>query len=66
MKLFAKLHGLELADVANPISEADYISLDHFEAYLVSHNFLLKNICWQKFNFLICVLVVTLTHMIIS
>ncbi len=33
--MFEKLQMLELADVADLVSEKDYISLDHFEAYLV-------------------------------
>lgn len=40
MTLFASLHDLELAHVANHVTEKDYISIDHFEAYLVSHTFL--------------------------
>ena len=36
MDIFAGLHQLELADVANHITQANYISLEHFEAYLVS------------------------------
>jgi hypothetical protein len=35
MKLFASLRDLELAHVANHVEEKDYISSDHFEAYLV-------------------------------
>jgi hypothetical protein len=36
LQIFRGLHGLELADVANHITEKDYISTEHFEAYLVS------------------------------
>ena len=36
LRIFARLHGLELADTAYTVSEPDYISFDHFEAYLVS------------------------------
>mmetsp|Transcript_18928 Transcript_18928/g.39219 ORF Transcript_18928/g.39219 Transcript_18928/m.39219 type:complete len:708 (+) Transcript_18928:3-2126(+) len=36
--IFDKLQGLELADVADLVSEKDYISLDHFEAYLLSRD----------------------------
>lgn len=35
MKIFSGLHELELADVANHITQANYISLEQFEAYLV-------------------------------
>ena len=36
LKLFASLHEMELADVANHVAEKDYISSEQFEAYLVS------------------------------
>jgi len=36
MQIFSGLHELELADVANHITQANYISLEHFEAYLLS------------------------------
>lgn len=36
MKIFASLHEMELAHVANQVTEKDYITSDHFEAYLVS------------------------------
>jgi hypothetical protein len=35
MKIFSGLHELELADVANHITQPNYISLEQFEAYLV-------------------------------
>lgn len=35
MQIFAGLHELELADVANYITQPNYISLEQFEAYLV-------------------------------
>jgi hypothetical protein len=35
MVIFSKLHELELADVANHITQPNYISLEQFEAYLV-------------------------------
>ena len=36
MEIFARLHELELADVANHMTQSNYISLEQFEAYLVS------------------------------
>ncbi|KAL7443966.1 hypothetical protein ACHAXH_009876 [Discostella pseudostelligera] len=36
MKIFSGLHELELADVANHITQPNYISLEQFEAYLLS------------------------------
>lgn len=36
MEIFGKLHELELADVANHITQPNYISSEQFEAYLVS------------------------------
>eukprot|EP00584_Thalassiosira_punctigera_P014181 CAMPEP_0172562424 /NCGR_PEP_ID=MMETSP1067-20121228/96786_1 /TAXON_ID=265564 ORGANISM="Thalassiosira punctigera, Strain Tpunct2005C2" /NCGR_SAMPLE_ID=MMETSP1067 /ASSEMBLY_ACC=CAM_ASM_000444 /LENGTH=821 /DNA_ID=CAMNT_0013352637 /DNA_START=144 /DNA_END=2606 /DNA_ORIENTATION=- len=36
MHIFAGLHELELADVANYITQPNYISLEQFEAYLLS------------------------------
>ena len=36
MGIFSELHELELADVANHITQSNYISLEQFEAYLVS------------------------------
>jgi phosphatidylinositol phospholipase C delta len=38
MQIFAKLHQLELADVSNHITEQTYISLEQFEAYLLSRD----------------------------
>lgn len=38
MQIFAKLHQLELADVSNHITEQNYISLEQFEAYLLSRD----------------------------
>ncbi|KAL7432550.1 hypothetical protein ACHAXM_003822 [Skeletonema potamos] len=38
MQIFAKLHQLELADVSNHITERNYISLEQFEAYLLSRD----------------------------
>lgn len=35
MEIFSKLHELELADVANIVTQPNYISLEQFEAYLV-------------------------------
>ena len=35
MQIFSRLHELELADVANNITQPNYISLEQFEAYLV-------------------------------
>ena len=35
MSIFASLHEIELAHVANHVAEKNYISSDHFEAYLV-------------------------------
>jgi hypothetical protein len=35
MEIFSRLHELELADVANHITQPNYISLEQFEAYLV-------------------------------
>ena len=35
MMIFSGLHELELADVANHITQPNYISLEQFEAYLV-------------------------------
>lgn len=42
LKLFASLHEMELADVANHVAEKDYISSEQFEAYLVSITFLVS------------------------
>lgn len=39
MAIFSKLHELELADVANHVTQPNYISLEQFEAYLVSRSF---------------------------
>jgi uncharacterized protein (UPF0297 family) len=38
MEIFSKLHQLELADVSNHITEENYISLEQFEAYLLSRD----------------------------
>jgi len=38
MQIFAGLHELELADVANYITQPNYISLEQFEAYLLSRS----------------------------
>jgi len=38
MQIFTKLHQLELADVSNHITEKNYISLEQFEAYLLSRD----------------------------
>ena len=38
MQIFTKLHQLELADVSNHITEQNYISLEQFEAYLLSRD----------------------------
>ncbi len=35
MTIFAGLHEVELADVANHVTQPNYISLEQFEAYLV-------------------------------
>lgn len=35
MQIFSRLHELELADVANHITQPNYISLEQYEAYLV-------------------------------
>jgi hypothetical protein len=37
-KIFASLHEMELAHVNNHVDEKDYISSDHFEAYLHSRS----------------------------
>lgn len=37
-EIFASLHEMELAHVANHVTEKDYISSDHFEAYLHSRS----------------------------
>ncbi|KAL7550066.1 hypothetical protein ACHAWF_013301, partial [Thalassiosira exigua] len=38
MEIFSGLHELELADVANHITQPNYISLEQFEAYLLSRD----------------------------
>lgn len=38
IQIFTKLHQLELADVSNHITEHNYISLEQFEAYLLSRD----------------------------
>ena len=48
MEIFRGLHELELADVANHITQPHYISLEQFEAYLVSISILLKSTTWTN------------------
>ena len=52
-KIFASLHEMELAHVANHVEEKDYISSDHFEAYLVSscYNFVIKSALFYRLIF---------------
>ena len=44
---------MELAHVANHVEEKDYISSDHFEAYLVSscYNFVIKSALFYRLIF---------------
>ena len=49
LQIFAGLHELELADVANHITQPNYISLEQFEAYLLSRDNDLFNPVREKF-----------------
>ena len=50
MHIFAGLHELELADVANHITQRNYISLEQFEAYLLSRDNDIFNPDREKFS----------------
>lgn len=54
MEIFSRLHELELADVANHITQPNYLSLEQFEAYLVSTSFLETAIFTPPIHLFVC------------